>query len=105
MTKIVPVPLRSFGRTRKHGRPRKHRGLQKAFPMNNRIRASVAQIVARLVSRRTTRADEIPELIQTVALALARLTRRPEPEMKIVAAPAPPPQTRLRAPRLPRVSA
>jgi hypothetical protein len=70
--------------------------------MNNRLRASVAQIVAKLVSRRPTRVDEIPELVQTVELALTRLTRRPEPEIKAVAAPAPLRQTRLRAPRLPR---
>jgi hypothetical protein len=71
--------------------------------MNNRFRASVAQIVARLVARRPTRQDEIPEIVQSVQLALTQILRRPEPEREAVIVPALAP--RVRGPRPLRVPA
>src|SRR6202044_3697939 len=67
----------------------------------NRFRASVAQMVAKVVARRTTRQDEIPQLMQAVELALTDLERRPEPKQDAVVTVAPPP--RVRGPRLIRV--
>jgi hypothetical protein len=66
--------------------------------MNNRLRANVAQFVARLVTLRTTRQDEIPDLVRSVQLALMQLDRRLEPERETVVVPVSAPRERARRP-------
>ncbi len=70
--------------------------------MNISLRANVAQVVAKLLQRRATRCDELPELVHTVHLALRRLGNNVAPTLAEPAAevaPARPPRVRrVRAP-------
>jgi hypothetical protein len=63
--------------------------------MNNSFRASVAHIVAKLVGHRRTRPDEIPDLVQSVQIALTLLRRPSETVRETVA-------TSVRVPRVRR---
>jgi hypothetical protein len=62
--------------------------------MSMSLRANVAQVVAKLVARRPTRADEIPDLVRNVQYALTWLDEPDEPE----------PVEEVEAPPLPRAA-
>ncbi len=59
------------------------------------LRASVAQVVAKLLAQRVTPHDEVPALVRNVHMALAGLT---EPQAQPVAEPAPAPDIAPPAP-------
>ncbi len=70
--------------------------------MTNSLQANVARIVAKLVSRRATKLEEIPGLFDSVYAALSELDRPQAPRQKetetVSAAPAPRAARRRRAP-------
>jgi len=72
--------------------------------MSTPLRASVAQIVAKLLAQRETPPDEVPGLVHNVHIALARLAAPEAAELRETAdAPLVPEARRTRQPRQPRI--